>query len=146
METMNKHHIRERLQEARTLISNGNISKGLSILSELQAYVMAFPTQLNQCQCHELTSAGPCPECSEKINNTHQKDKSKLSKTLDPSDARFIQKASKGCGKVFYTDLIHKNGTKDKLSCTCGGEDGLCDACAVQIASLEVKDESKRLY
>ena len=35
----------------------------------------------------------------------------------------------KGCGKIFHTDLIHKNGTKDKLVCICGGEDGLCSNC-----------------
>jgi len=34
-----------------------------------------------------------------------------------------------GCGKVFHTDLIHKNGTKDILVCRCGGEDGLCEEC-----------------
>ena len=68
----------------------------------------------------------------------------KASDGLDPrygsdknSDTCFIKSAHSGCGKVFYTDLIHKNGTKDKLACTCGGEDGLCDACAVHNANEE---------
>lgn len=36
----------------------------------------------------------------------------------------------KGCEKVFETDLIHKDGSKDTLVCKCGGEDGLCEDCS----------------
>lgn len=46
-----------------------------------------------------------------------------------------VQEKSIGCDKTFETDLVHKNRTKDKLVCRCGGEDGLCNACAVQEAS-----------
>ncbi len=34
------------------------------------------------------------------------------------------------CGKTFETDLVHKNRSKDKLVCMCGGEDGLCPDCS----------------
>ncbi len=39
------------------------------------------------------------------------------------------------CGKTFERDLIHNDGSKDKLVCICGGEDGLCKTCAVQEAN-----------
>ena len=37
--------------------------------------------------------------------------------------------------KTFERDLIHNDGSKDKLVCICGGEDGLCKTCAVQEAN-----------
>lgn len=53
----------------------------------------------------------------------------------------FIKSEKKvGCGKVFETDLIHKNGTKDKLVCRCGGEDGLCEKCS-KLEKAEVTNE-----
>ncbi len=37
-----------------------------------------------------------------------------------------------GCGEVFEMDLVHKDGSKDKLVCRCGEDDGLCDKCESQ--------------
>ncbi len=61
-------------------------------------------------------------------------------KELTARDSTLSEKRV-GCGKVFETDLGHKNGTKDKLVCRCGGGDGLCDGCSKSEETAGVKDE-----